>query len=36
MPDVFAEFCAAGLWPGVGQAMAAKLAEAGITVARPT
>ena len=30
MPDVFAEFCAAGLWPGVGQAMAAKLAEAGI------
>ena len=31
MPDVFAEFCAAGLWPGIGQAMAAKLAEAGIT-----
>ena len=31
MPDVFAEFCAAGLWPGVGQAMAAKLAEAGIS-----
>ncbi len=30
MPDVFAEFCAAGLWPGVGQAMAAKLTEAGI------
>ena len=30
MPDVFAEFCAAGLWPGVGQAMAAKLDEAGI------
>ncbi len=30
MPDVFAEFCAAGLWPGVGQAMAAKFAEAGI------
>ncbi|HEY4991699.1 MAG TPA: AAA family ATPase, partial [Nakamurella sp.] len=30
MPDVFAEFCAAGLWPGVGQAMAARLAEAGI------
>ena len=31
MPDVFAEFCAAGLWPGIGQAMSAKLAEAGIT-----
>jgi exodeoxyribonuclease V alpha subunit len=31
VPDVFAEFCAAGLWPGVGQAMAAKLAEAGIS-----
>jgi len=31
VPDVFAEFCAAGLWPGIGQAMAAKLAEAGIT-----
>jgi len=30
VPDVFAEFCAAGLWPGVGQAIAAKLAEAGI------
>ena len=30
MPDVFAEFCAAGLWPGVGQAMAAKLADVGI------
>ncbi len=30
MPDVFAEFCAAGLWPGLGQATAAKLAEAGI------
>ncbi len=30
MPDVFAEFCAAGLWPGVGQAMAGKLADAGI------
>lgn len=30
MPDVFAEFCAAGLWPGVGQAMAARLEEAGI------
>ena len=31
MPDVFAEFCAAGLWPGVGQATAARLAEAGIS-----
>lgn len=31
MPDVFAEFCAAGLWPGVGQAMAARLEDAGIT-----
>jgi exodeoxyribonuclease V alpha subunit len=31
VPDVFAEFCAAGLWPGIGQAMSAKLAEAGIT-----
>ena len=30
MPDVFAEFCAAGLWPGVGQAVAARLDEAGI------
>jgi len=30
VPDVFAEFCAAGLWPGVGQAMAATLAEGGI------
>ena len=30
MPDVFAEFCAAGLWPGLGQATSAKLAEAGI------
>ena len=30
MPDVFAEFCAAGLWPGVGQAIAARLDEAGI------
>jgi len=30
VPDVFAEFCAAGLWPGVGQAMAAKLADVGI------
>ncbi len=30
MPDVFAEFCAAGLWPGLGAATAAKLADAGI------
>ena len=30
MPDVFAEFCAAGLWPGVGQAVSAKLADVGI------
>ena len=33
MPDqtaVFAEFCANGLWPGVGQALAGQLAEAGI------
>ncbi len=30
MPDVFAEFCAAGLWPGLGQPTAARLAEAGI------
>ena len=31
VPDVFAEFCAAGLWPGLGQTLAAQLAEAGIT-----
>ena len=30
MPDVFAEFAAAGLWPGLGQTTAARLAEAGI------
>lgn len=30
MPEVFAEFCAAGLWPGLGQATSAKLAEAGV------
>lgn len=29
--DVFAEFCAAGLWPGVGPAMIKTLAEAGIS-----
>ncbi len=31
MPEVFAEFCAAGLWPGVGPAIAGQLAQAGIT-----
>jgi len=30
-PDVFAEFCAAGLWPGIGTSLAARLAAAGIT-----
>jgi exodeoxyribonuclease V alpha subunit len=30
VPDVFAEFCAAGLWPGLGQATVAQLAEGGI------
>lgn len=29
--DVFGEFCAAGLWPGVGAGLAARLAGAGIT-----
>jgi exodeoxyribonuclease V alpha subunit len=29
--DVFAAFCAAGLWPGLGPGLAARLAEAGIT-----
>jgi exodeoxyribonuclease V alpha subunit len=29
--EVFGEFCAAGLWPGLGRGMAAKLATAGIT-----
>jgi exodeoxyribonuclease V alpha subunit len=28
---VFGEFCAAGLWPGLGRALAGRLAEAGIT-----
>ncbi len=32
-PDVFIEFAGSGLWPGVGQAVAASLAEAGITSA---
>jgi len=31
VPEVFAEFCAAGLWPGVGPAVASQLAQAGIT-----
>jgi exodeoxyribonuclease V alpha subunit len=29
--QVFGEFCAAGLWPGLGRGLAARLAEAGIT-----
>ena len=28
---LFGEFCVAGLWPGVGRAMAEKLQAAGIT-----
>lgn len=31
VPDVFAEFCAAGLWPGVGPAVAKSLAAAEIS-----
>jgi exodeoxyribonuclease V alpha subunit len=31
--NVFAEFCSAGLWPGLGRALAARLADAGITSA---
>ena len=31
MPEVFAEFCAAGLWPGVGPVVAGQLSQAGIT-----
>ena len=31
LPDVFGEFCAAGLWPGLGRKMAGQLAGAGIT-----
>jgi exodeoxyribonuclease V alpha subunit len=31
--EVFAEFCAAGLWPGLRRGVAARLAEAGITSA---
>jgi exodeoxyribonuclease V alpha subunit len=30
-PDVFGEFCSAGLWPGLGPKLAARLAGAGIT-----
>src|ERR1700759_1524099 len=30
-PELFGEFCAAGLWPGVGRAMAEKLRAAGIS-----
>ncbi len=30
MPDVFAEFCAAGLWPGVGPGLVRQFAAAGI------
>jgi len=29
--DVFGEFCAAGLWPGLGRSLAAQLPAAGIT-----
>ena len=31
LPDVFGEFCAAGLWPGLGRKLAGQLAAAGIT-----
>jgi exodeoxyribonuclease V alpha subunit len=31
LPDVFGEFCAAGLWPGLGRELASQLAGAGIT-----
>ena len=31
LPDVFGEFCASGLWPGLGRKMAGRLADAGIT-----
>ena len=31
LPDVFGEFCAAGLWPGLGRSLAGQLAGAGIT-----
>jgi exodeoxyribonuclease V alpha subunit len=31
LPDVFGEFCAAGLWPGLDRKLAGQLAGAGIT-----
>ena len=31
LPDIFGEFCAAGLWPGLGRQLAGQLAGAGIT-----
>ena len=31
LPDVFGEFCAAGLWPGLGRKLASQLAGAGIS-----
>ncbi|PZS37982.1 MAG: exodeoxyribonuclease V, partial [Pseudonocardiales bacterium] len=31
LPDVFGEFCSAGLWPGLGRKLAGQLAGAGIT-----
>jgi exodeoxyribonuclease V alpha subunit len=31
LPDIFGEFCAAGLWPGLGRQLACQLAGAGIT-----
>jgi len=31
LPDVFGEFCSAGLWPGLGRRLAGLLAGAGIT-----
>ncbi|MEJ7650689.1 MAG: AAA family ATPase [Nakamurella sp.] len=33
VPDAFSEFCAAGLWPGVGPAVLTTLRQAGITSA---
>ena len=30
-PDLFGEFCAAGLWPGLPRKLAGRLAGAGIT-----
>ena len=31
LPDVFGEFCAAGLWPGLGRNLARQLGAAGVT-----